>query len=99
MTTMDRKHWLASSTDGFDLYKDHKNLILLFDPTAYVPDLTEASLWKFIRWAVTIIFYTYDCIHISGMDNIWYDLMTRWTRSNMIRRLVTITPLTFTNEE
>ena len=71
----------------------------MFDPTAYVPDLTEAALRKVIRWAVTISSYTYECIHISGMDNVWADLMTRWTRPNTIRRLVTIPPLPSTDEE
>lgn len=93
MSTLDKMHWLASSADSFELYTDHNNLIFLFDPTAYVPDLTQAAIRKVIRWAVTISGYNYECVHISGEDNVWADLMTRWKRTSTLRRIVSVPAL------
>ena len=89
MATLDRMHWLASSSK-FELYTDHNNLIFIFNPRSYIPDLTIAAVRKVIRWAVTISGYSYECIHIAGADNIWADILTRWEHTATIRRLVTI---------
>ena len=94
MNTLDRMHWLVSTIEGFDLFTDHNNLVFLFDPLAVVPDLSQTSLRKVLRWAVKLSIYNYICYHIKGEDNVWADLLTRWsTGKTTIRRLVHIPEL------
>ena len=93
MATIERMHWIASIPTGFDLYTDHNNLVFLFDPLSLAPDLSQSSLRKVIRWAVRLCIYNYACIHISGDDNVWADLLSRWFPQRTIRRLIHIPPL------
>lgn len=99
MASIDRMHWLASGSEGFDLFTDHNNLIFIFDPTSLVPDLTVAAIRKVIRWAVRLSMYAFECIHISGVDNTWADMMTRWSPPPTIRRVITIPPLPSANDD
>ena len=46
MATIERLHRLASTTDGFDLYPDHNNIVFIFDPLSLVPDLSQAAVQK-----------------------------------------------------
>jgi len=94
MNTLDRMHWIVATPDGFDLYTDHNNLIFLFDPLAVVPDMSQTSLRKVLRWAVKLSVYRYTCYHIKGADNVWADLLTRWSHApDIVRRLVHIPEL------
>ena len=94
LTTLDRMHWIVATTDGFDLYTDHNNLIFLFDPLSVVPDLSATTLRKVLRWAVRLSMYRYTCYHIKGDDNVWADLMSRWSSSPAtIRRIVRVPEL------
>lgn len=99
LATLERSHWLAACPKGFDLFTDHNNLIFLFDPVAVKPDIGQAALRKVLRWAVRISVYNYVCIHIRGVDNLWADLLTRWTIPLTIRRLISIPPLPTTFRE
>ena len=54
LTTLQRMHWLVSTSAGFDFYTDHNNLIFLFDSLSVVPDLTQNSVRKELRWAVRL---------------------------------------------
>lgn len=90
MATVDRMHWVLATPDGFDLFTDHHNLIFLFDPLAVVPDMSQTSLRKVLRWAVRLSMYNYTCVHIKGVDNVWADLLGRWSVPSTIRRLVHI---------
>lgn len=93
MATLDRMHWLVANPDGFDLFTDHNNLIFLFDPLAVRADLSQNTLRKVLRWAVHLSYYNYTCIHIKGVDNVWADLLGRWSQPATVRRLITIPPL------
>jgi transposase InsO family protein len=93
MATLTRMHWLASCPSGFDLFTDHNNLIFLFDPLSVVPDLSQTSLRKVLRWAVQLSVYNYTCVHIKGAENVWADLMSRWALPLTVRRLVQIPTL------
>lgn len=93
MATIERVHWLASCPKGFDLFTDHNNLIFISDPLSLVPDLSQASMRKVIRWAVRRSIYYYECTHLSGVDSVWADLLSRWTKTPIIRRLIRIPPL------
>ena len=69
---------MTSTPQGFDLFTDHNNLVFIFDPRSLVPDLGEAAVRKVIRWAVKMGAYNYTCAHISGLDNLWPDMLGRW---------------------
>lgn len=90
LATADLTHWLLATPNGFGLHTDHHNLIFLFDPLVVVPDLSQISLRKVIRWAVRLSAYNYTCIHICRADNVWADLLGRWTVSDTVRRLVSV---------
>ena len=90
LATLERMHWLVATSAGFDLYTDHNNLIFIFDPLSIIPDLSQPSVRKVLRWAVRISAYNYICFHIKGLENIWADLLTRWAASPTVRRLVKI---------
>ena len=95
MATVERMHWLLATPSGFDLFTDHHNLIFIFDPVAVMPDLSQSSVRKVLRGAVKLSAYNYMCIHIRGIDNVWADLLGRWSAppSRTIRRLVHIPEL------
>lgn len=61
-----------------------------------MPDIGQTKTRKVLRWAIRLSLYNYVCIHISGNDSVWADLMNRWTIAATIRRLVIIPPLPFT---
>lgn len=94
LSTLDKMHWLVTNPDEFDLFKDHNNLIVLFDPLSVVPDPSQTTLRKALRWAVRLSLYQYRCYHITGEDTVWADLLTRWsTVPSTVRRLICIAEL------
>ena len=99
MDTLERMHWLAPNAVNFYLHTDHNNLIFLFEPLSLVPDLSQSSTRKVLRWAVRLSVYLYTCVHINGLDNEWADMMTRWPASKTVRRLLKIPELPTTNKE
>lgn len=91
MATLDRMHWLVADPQGFDLFTGHNNLIYIFDPTFIVTDISQTTIRKVLRWAVRLSVYNYVCIHIAGDDNVWADLLGRWSAGTpTIRRLIHI---------
>lgn len=83
--------------DRFEFYIDHNNLIFLLDPSSVVPDLSQTSLRKVIRWAVRLSMYKYTCFHIWSTDNVWADLLGRWFAPTTVRRLVRKLELPFSS--
>lgn len=57
---------------------------------AVVSDLSQTSLRKVLRWAVRLSAYNYKCVHIRGFENVWADLLGRWSAPVTIRRLVRV---------
>lgn len=93
LATLARMHWTVATPDGFDLFTDHNNLIFLFDPLSVMPDMTQTTLRKVLRWAVRLSVYSYTCFHIKGPDNVWADLLGRWSAPPLLRRLIRIPEL------
>lgn len=90
LASLERMHWLAATPSGFDLYTDHNNLIFIFDPLSLMPDLSQTAVRKVLRWAVRMSIYNYVCIHIKGEDNVWADLLGRWSAPPTLRRIIKI---------
>lgn len=63
---------------------------LSFDPLTVVSDLSQTSVLKDLRWAVRLSAYNYVCAHIKGDENVWADLLGRWSAPVVIRRLVSV---------
>ena len=99
METLRRMHWIVATSKGFDLFTDHNNLIFMFDPLAVQPDLSVSSTRKVLRWAIKMCIYNYTCVHIRGEENVWADLLTRWSHSPTVKRLVAIPVLPSAAEE
>ena len=73
----------------FRLFTDHRNLIYIFDPKTRESDFRKQSADKLARWAAKLFAYEYVIEHISGEDNVWADLMSRWRSSNQSKGLMT----------
>lgn len=101
--TVTRMHCLTAIHDGFNLYKDHNNLLFLFDTLAVATDLSETSVCKMLRWAVHLSSYNYICYRISGTDNVWANILGRWNTEELsspsINRRVMVPPYPSTNVE
>lgn len=94
MAMLDRMHWMVADPRGFDLHTDHNNLISLFDPTYVVMDLSQTTVRRVLRWDARISVYNFTSIHIKGQDNVWADLLSRWSApAPTIRFLVHILEL------
>lgn len=81
-------NWLAAKTDGFDLSTDHKNLIFLLYLLSVIPDLSHTSLRKVLRAEVKLSTYNYTCFHIRVEEEVWVDLPSRWSATQIVQRLV-----------
>lgn len=52
-------HWLVATPDGFDIYTDHHNIIFIPHPLSQMPNLSQISIKKVLRWAVLMNMYNY----------------------------------------
>ena len=68
--------------EGFHLFTDHSNLVFIFNPETATIRLNKGSLSKVQRWSMTLAQYNYKIVHISGEDNCWADLLSRWGASS-----------------
>jgi hypothetical protein len=75
--TMQKLDYLLQMKRPFRLFCDHKNLIQIFSLT----NVSKPTAQKLQRWALFIQRFRYTIEHISGEDNVWADLMTRWGAS------------------
>lgn len=91
-------HWLVAIAEGFPLLTSHDHLAFIFDPLGIVTDLSQTSIRKVLLWAVLLSSYNYAFYHISGDDNVWADILGRWS-APVIHRLVLIPPLTSTKQD
>jgi hypothetical protein len=67
------RHFLLNNK-GFRLFTDHRNLVFVFSPTG----VKKASTERLIRWSDLISSYRFVVEHISGVSNVWADLLSRW---------------------
>ena len=58
----------------FKLFTDHRNLIAMYNPTR----CTKQSAERLIRWGIELRDFNFTIHHISGEDNVWADLLSRW---------------------
>ena len=70
--------YLLMRPQGFYLFTDHSNPIFIFNPETAAFEMNKGSIFKTHRWAMKLSEYQYIILHISGADNCWADLLTRW---------------------
>lgn len=51
---LEKIYWFTETSNGFSLYKDHKNLIWLFDPLSVVSDPSQTPLRKLLLWVLRL---------------------------------------------
>jgi hypothetical protein len=79
----DRLDWLLQRADGFSLFTDHHNLLYVFNPNGSHGAQSAHSAAKLIRWALKLSSYRYTIEHVSGSDNVWSDMLTRWAAPSL----------------
>ena len=60
------------------IYTDHANLVYIFDPLGMNPGIAKYTASKLTRWALKLNEFTFIIKHISGDQNVWADILTRW---------------------
>ena len=89
---------------------DHRNLLFLYSPLALEPKLGRHVVTKVQRWALFLTRFSYRIHHLSGEENVFADIMTRWFRGyrgcltdseqelcRRVNRLALVTPPAYTS--
>eukprot|EP00644_Phytophthora_capsici_P008513 jgi/Phyca11/16446/fgenesh1_pg.PHYCAscaffold_20_\ len=79
--TCRRADYLLHRPDGFALFTDHRNLRYIFDPHSVSTAVPKYTADKLHRWSLLLMAYKYEIYDISGDDNVWADLLSRWGSS------------------
>lgn len=64
--------------NAFLLFTDHKNMTYIFNPAACNLQIMKHVANKVECWALLLSGFRYQDVHISGEDNVWADLLSRW---------------------
>eukprot|EP00171_Calliarthron_tuberculosum_P002686 IDg2686t1 len=78
--TFERMDYLLLGQKRTHIFTDHRNLLFIFAPLALEPALGRHVVSKVQRWALYLTRFYYAIEHISGSDNVFADLLTRWGR-------------------
>ncbi|OWY99175.1 hypothetical protein PHMEG_00029874 [Phytophthora megakarya] len=78
-TACDKPDYLLRRPQGFRMFCDHRNLIHVFDPDTNVKKHVKGKL---LRWSMKLQNYRYVIEHISGPQNVWADMISRWAGNN-----------------
>ena len=76
-----RLDYLLHRRKGFTIFTDHRNLQYIFDPACRQPKTSRAVSDRLERWALQLRSFDYDIEHLSGVENVWADLLSRWGAS------------------
>lgn len=71
---MQKLDYLLQMKKPFKLFVDYKNLVQIFSPK----EVSKPTAQKLQRRGLELQRFNYEIEHISGEDNVWTDLMTRW---------------------
>ena len=76
----EKMDYLLMSGRPVHIFTDHRNLLFVFAPLALEPVLGRHVVSKVQRWALFLSRYSYVIEHIDGDDNVFADILTRWTK-------------------
>ena len=97
--TCKRMEYLLLRERGFHLFTDHRNLQYIFDPKTVNSNIARYQADKLQRWSMVLQMFRYEIEYISGEENVWGDLLSRWGSPNAeaqkktVYRLVSVAPL------
>ena len=80
-----RLDYLLLRPSGFWLFTDHKNLTFIFNPFATHPTMAKHVANKIERWSMKLAAFRYQIVHITGEENVWADLLSRWGATGFVR--------------
>ena len=66
------------SLKEFVLYTDHRNLVYLFNHLQRDTDVRKNVSQMIQRWHIKLLGFSYIIEHISGKDNLWADILSRF---------------------
>ena len=78
--TFSKVDYLFLNGQETHVFTDHRNLMFVYAPTALEPALGRHVVCKVQRWALYLSRFDYIVEHIEGKDNVFADILTRWTR-------------------
>ncbi|KAG3112217.1 hypothetical protein PI124_g10788 [Phytophthora idaei] len=78
IATCTRADYLLHRPGEFTLYTDHRNFRFIFNPSSVLTAVPKYTADKLQRWAILLMAYEYAICGISGEDNVWADLLSRW---------------------
>ena len=78
--TFMKMDYLLQAQKQTHVYTDHRNLLFVFAPLALEPALVRHIVSKVQRWALFLSRFPYVIEHVSGTENVFADIMTRWTK-------------------
>ncbi|KAE9038096.1 hypothetical protein PR002_g6194 [Phytophthora rubi] len=79
--------YLLIRSKDFRLYSDHRNLIFIFAPG---DEIKKHVGGKLQRWSLKLNELRYTIEHISGEDNVWADMASRWACIELPRETTTV---------
>lgn len=71
------------------LFTDHRNLLFVFSPLAFLPSLARHIFSKVQRWATYLLRFDNEIEHINAEDNIFADILSRWMKGYRDEKLRT----------
>ena len=78
------RHFLVRR-QGFRIFTDHRNLVYILDPSGR--NVSKNVDDRLERWAMKLSGLFYIIEHISGEDNVWADMLTRWASKPAVKSL------------
>jgi hypothetical protein len=72
---LDKARHLLQRSEGFQLFTDHRNLKYIFDGDK---NLNKNVSDRLARWQNRLTSFRYTINHITGENNVWADLLSRW---------------------
>ena len=72
-----RLDYVLQNPRGFKIFTDHRNLQFIFTPSART-GLHKHTAEKLERWAIFLSAFRYTIEFVSGEENLWADLLSRW---------------------
>ena len=80
LKTFEKMDCLLAGRSDIRVLTDHRNLLFVFAPRALEPTLGRHVVSKVQRWAFYLSRFDYSIEHIRGEDNVFADILTRWTK-------------------
>ena len=78
--TFEKLDYLFAGRSDIRVFTDHRNLLFVFAPRALEPTLGRHVVSKVQRWAFYLSRFDYIIEHIRGEENVFADILTRWTK-------------------